>query len=479
MFLASQLESFITLNGWNAMDHQERKKLIFSYLEQQISEWKLFHSSGPRLNKVQVDEKIQQATANYNECLDDLRMANLKPSLQKVSSLYNQYGVNVDADKNDAYELRKMESIFYKFIEFSLRGNFRNADRLIERERPAGQAITQIIQSVPVEEDKDLVSILIGKFFEEKTSVLAKKTVMGYKTDLAIFQSLVEDRPINKFKVADLNEFRGKLKVLPKHGRKTGDPISATRANNILGSLSAFMGWCKDLGYIETNIALNKKIPVPKSEGVRDRFSDEELLIIFNHDRFKNPDKKKLYHYWVPILAYYHGMRLNEICLLRKKDIYKHGDTWSISINEDSRELKTESAKRNIPIHNHVIQLGFLDYVNACKYEHIFKTNRTGDNYADTIGKSFGRFKTSLGFKKNLVFHSFRHVFADLCKQNRIELSLIKEFMGHSLSDITLDTYSTRYSPEILKTDLLDKVVFPVSLPSLLIPGQSIQPNKR
>ncbi|MDY0225468.1 MAG: site-specific integrase [Desulfomicrobium apsheronum] len=328
--------------------------------------------------------------------------------------------------------------------------------------------MTQFIHSSPIEEDKELISCLINKFFKEKTSVLAKKTVMGYKTDLALFQDFVEDRPINKFKVADLNEFRDKLKLLPKHGRKTDDPISATRANNILGSLSAFMGWCKDLGYIDINIALNKKIPVPKSEGVRDRFSDEELLMIFSHDRFKNPDKKKLYHYWVPILAYYHGMRLNEICLLRKQDVYKHGDIWAISINEDSRELKTDSAIRNIPIHDHVIQLGFLDYVKSCKHEHIFKTGRKGDNYADTIGKSFGRFKTLLGFKNNLVFHSFRHVFADLCKQNRVDLSLIKEFMGNSLSDITLDTYLTRYSPDILKIELLDKIVFPVNLVNLL-----------
>ena len=126
--------------------------------------------------------------------------------------------------------------------------------------------------------------------------------------------------------------------------------------------------------------------------------------------------------------------------------------------------MKTEAIKMNIPIHDDVLQLGFLDYVKSCRYEHIFKTNRKGDNYADTRGKSFGRFKASLGFPKSLVFHSFRHVFADLCKQQRIELSLIKEFMGHSKSDITLDTYAERYAPDVLKKDLLDKIKFPVNI---------------
>ncbi|SFJ26598.1 Site-specific recombinase XerD [Desulfomicrobium apsheronum] len=354
--------------------------------------------------------------------------------------------------------------MLYKFIEKNLSGNWRSADRLVDNERPVERIAPQIIQAVSVEDEQPLISSLVNKFLEEKSARLAPKTLLGYKTDLAIFQNNIDDVPINKFRVTDLNDFRDKLKVLPKHNNKTGVPISATRANNIIGSLSAFMGWCKDLGYIETNIALNKKIPVPKNEGVRDRFSDEQLLMIFSHDRFKNPDKKKMYHYWVPILAYYHGMRLNEICLLRRQDIYQHGDVWAISINEDSRDLKTESSKRNIPIHDDVIQLGFLDYANSCNHEFIFKTNRKGDNYADTIGKSFGRFKTSLGFPKNIVFHSFRHVFADLCKQQRIELSLIKEFIGHSKSDVFLDTYAMRYSPDVLKRDLLDKIEFTVSL---------------
>jgi integrase len=467
-FLAVQLENFITLSSGYDMDDQERKRILFRYLEEKISEWKLLHAAGPRLSMAEVDEKIQHAASSYNECLNDLRTANLVQSLDKVKNIYSKYGVYGSPDKHDAYELRKVESVLYKFIEQNLKGNVRNAERLIDSARPIETRIPQLIQAIPVEEDQPLISTLVAKFLEEKSARLAPKTLMGYKTDLAIFQSNTDDIPINKFRIADLNDFRDKLKILPKHNNKTGSPISATRANNIIGSLSAFMGWCKDLGYIDSNIALNKKIPVPKNEGNRDRFSDEQLLMIFSHDRFVNPDKKKMYHYWVPILAYYHGMRLNEICLLRKKDVYKHGDIWAISINEDSRELKTDSAIRNIPIHDHVIQLGFLDYVNSCKHEHLFKTGRKGDNYADTIGKSFGRFKTSLGFQKNIVFHSFRHVFADLCKQSRIELSLIKEFMGHSLSDITLDTYSKRYTPDILKRDLLENIKFPVCLPDII-----------
>lgn len=467
-YLVGQLENFITLSGGYGMDLQERKRVLFRYLEEQINEWKLLHAAGPRLSMAEVDEKIQNAASIYNECLNDLRTANLAPSLDKVKNIYSKYGLYYSPDKHDAYELRKVESVLYKFVEQNLKGNVRNAERLIDSARPIETGIPQLIQAIPVEDDQPLISTLVTKFLEEKSTRLAPKTLTGYKTDLAIFQNNTDDVPINKFRIADLNDFRDKLKVLPKHNNKTGATISATRANNIIGSLSAFMGWCKDLGYIDSNIALNKKIPVPKNEGNRDRFSDEQLLKIFSNDRFKNPDKKKMYHYWVPILAYYHGMRLNEICLLRKQDIYQYGDVWSISINEDFRALKTESSKRDIPIHDDVIHLGFLDYVENSKDGYIFKTHRTGDNYADTIGKSFGRFKSSLGFPKNVVFHSFRHVFADLCKQQRIELSLIKEFMGHSNSDITLDIYATRYAPDILKKDLLNKIKYPVRLPLCL-----------
>ncbi|SFJ26562.1 hypothetical protein SAMN04488082_102153 [Desulfomicrobium apsheronum] len=87
MYLVVQLDNFITLSGGYDMDQQERKRVLFRYLEEQINEWKLLHAVGPRLSPAQVEEKIQQAKTSYNECLNDLRTANLIPSLDKVRDI--------------------------------------------------------------------------------------------------------------------------------------------------------------------------------------------------------------------------------------------------------------------------------------------------------------------------------------------------------------------------------------------------------
>lgn len=68
-------------------------------------------------------------------------------------------------------------------------------------------------------------------------------------------------------------------------------------------------------------------------------------------------------------------MRLGEICLLRKDDIYQAEDgIWAILLNEKHRTLKNKSSVREIPIHDDVIKLGFIDYVNNCNDGWIFKT---------------------------------------------------------------------------------------------------------
>ena len=48
------------------------------------------------------------------------------------------------------------------------------------------------------------------------------------------------------------------------------------------------------------------------------------------------------------------------------KDIYPLNKVWVIDINEETKDkkLKTRNSKRIIPLHQTLIDLGFLDYYN-------------------------------------------------------------------------------------------------------------------
>lgn len=72
--------------------------------------------------------------------------------------------------------------------------------------------------------------------------------------------------------------------------------------------------------------------------------------------------------YWIPLLGLFTGARVGELVQLQVSDIMQTEDVWCIDINEDNgKRLKTQSSKRQVPIHSELIRLGFLDYVRDIK----------------------------------------------------------------------------------------------------------------
>lgn len=65
----------------------------------------------------------------------------------------------------------------------------------------------------------------------------------------------------------------------------------------------------------------------------------------------------------------YHGMRRGEICQLRKEDIQIDSHTsrpyfFVRALNKD-QTVKTTSSIRKVPIHQFLIDLGFMEWVNS------------------------------------------------------------------------------------------------------------------
>lgn len=478
-FLASQVDLFLTTSnlGLMNMNQEDRKKVLFQYLEQQIQEWKSAHAHGPRLTREEHKERLNEAQTSKRGVLWDIQSSNLKPSLEKVKSLYQQLNINNEADKNDAYDFAQTEVLFHQFVETTLSGNPELANRLIERNRPIDS--TPVVQQKP---NEPLISILIQEYLEEHKAALARKTLSCYTTDLKIFLNNIEDKPINQFTKQDFNQFRETLKTLPKYNKAGKEPIAAQRANNIISNVSTFFKWCVDeRDVLDKNFAQGRSLPKPKTDAnERERFSKEELQLIFSSETFIAPNASKLYNYWVPILAYYTGARLAEISLLRNEDIYQSDEKiWSISINEKYRTLKNKTSIRDIPIHDDVLKLGFIEYVQNCKKNCIFETFSAHGRHDDAIGKSFTRLKKSLGFGAGKVFHCFRNTFIDEAYQQGMDKALYKDYVGHSQDDVTHSVYASKASVHRLKEGLLDKMVFPISLPDLLNPGQATEPKKR
>ena len=129
--------------------------------------------------------------------------------------------------------------------------------------------------------------------------------------------------------------------------------MSITTANKHLGRFSTLLDYaCNDRKYISSNPAANQTIaqrPGLNTNKNRKPFSDDDISALFNSLKrnVKEPER-----FWIPLIALFTGMRLNEICQLYKKDISKIENIWTIYINADrpDKRIKNEGAERIIPI---------------------------------------------------------------------------------------------------------------------------------
>lgn len=161
---------------------------------------------------------------------------------------------------------------------------------------------------------------------------------------------------------------------------------------------------------------------------------------------------KKADHKWGTLLAMHTGARLREVAQLVPSDIKEEGGIWYIDINADGdkKSLKSLAAKRRVPIHSELIQLGFLDWVKGCaKQPRLFMSfsYNVKEGYGRNLGRWFGTLLTKIGMKEDgLVFHSLRHTVITRMRQAGVELSLVQEIVGHERDTVTDGYFGEGYT---------------------------------
>ena len=139
--------------------------------------------------------------------------------------------------------------------------------------------------------------------------------------------------------------------------------------------------------------------------------------------------------------------------------------------NRPDKHLKTLSSRRIVPIHDTLLKLGLIEFIELLKKkdpnrERLFQElpYREG-NYNQNVSRFFNnRYLPNLGLKTDKKnFHSFRHTVSDHLKQKGIEPHFINELMGHSQGNIDLDRYGKRYNPDILYNKCVKRIVYQTS----------------
>lgn len=335
-----------------------------------------------------------------------------------------------------------------------------------------------------IEELKPSISLsgAIQEYITDRETLRVWKQRSGdqVKATLRDFLEIVGDKPITKIGRGVIAEYRQTLAKLPANRKKLSQfreksipeivvmpnvvPMSLKTVENNLGRITPFFSWCVDREYISINPATGITKPLPKKKsGKQDRnpFTLEELQALFQsaeYSKFKEP-----YRYWVPIIALYHGMRLEEVCKLQLTEIKKSDGVLYFEIID----AKTKAGWRPVPIHRILIkELGFLNYIEQLKvagHTRLFpELTRGRDGYGARVSKWFARYRKRCGitdsdFKK--CFHSLRHNVVDqLRKEHNVEKSRRLAILGHEPEDTQDASYGSDYTAAELKPylDLID-----------------------
>jgi len=135
---------------------------------------------------------------------------------------------------------------------------------------------------------------------------------------------------------------------------------------------------------------------------------------------------------WIPLLAAYTGARRGELVQLRKQDVKFDTDSGRhyLMITEEAGSTKNENANRQVPIHQVVLDTGFIEFVESSS-DKLFE----GLN-PQSVTNWFTGFRDALGIKRfddygcRKVFHSFRHTFITLSRSAN-HREHVQQVVGH------------------------------------------------
>lgn len=230
--------------------------------------------------------------------------------------------------------------------------------------------------------------------------------------------------------------------VTPKRRAVTVDAVWLPAAKTVFA-------WGVLQKHIRTNPFASVKIDVPKAIVLREdgkAFKPEEARVILRassaitntKDAF--PRAKR----WVMWLCAYSGARSGEITQLRGADVTKRGSFYVMKLTPEAGSIKTSNA-RTVPLHEHLIAQGFIEFVRAQGDGPLFYNVRAAkDTEADPLNpdqspsiKTRGRlgyWVRELGITDPEVgpTHGWRHLFQQIADRVGIAEKISDRITGHA-----------------------------------------------
>jgi integrase len=319
---------------------------------------------------------------------------------------------------------------------------------------------------------------LLDLFLADPSRHRGRKSVLHYENLRAVVHGLWgEDEPLSEIDRAACRELLDLLRWLPTNpakrfpkltlveaaqlakARGLTSTLTAASVNGYMVKLRSVLNFGVNEGWIERNPAKGLRVVDPvRRRDKRLPFNSSQLRLIFNaplytgciddewHYDCAGPNRPHRGRFWVPLIALFSGMRLNEVCQLDVADIQRIEGVECFFVSagpqsgDNDKRLKTASSERYIPVHPELRAFGFMEFVERQRVAEAKKLfpelpiSTTG-YYSDPFSKWFRRFLAKAGATApKTCFHSFRHCYRDALREARIPQEIALALGGWALS---------------------------------------------
>jgi integrase len=277
---------------------------------------------------------------------------------------------------------------------------------------------------------------------------LGQSTVNRWRVVFVSLDTYLAGKPIDAFSADEAQRWAASLVTDKRSGRTVKDVwISAART---------VLEWARKQKLISANPFSEVSVRVPRKVQTRDKeFTQAEQTVILKAalaiKDTRSPFKAACP--WVPWLCAYSGARAGEITQLRGIDIEQRDGFVAMKLTPDAGTIKNAKA-RTVPIHAHVIEQGFVNYVQSKGKAPLFYNPEAENGDIDLTNPKRPRaVKTrerlaawvrDLGVTDKEVSptHAWRHTFKRRAARAKIEKGIRDFICGHA-SKAVGDQYET------------------------------------
>lgn len=318
-----------------------------------------------------------------------------------------------------------------------------------------------------------------SKLLDDGDSRSTIRTLDEFGSTIRRFVELFGDLPLTAVTRATIQGYRAYLAKFPTKAKGAAKltaqqliakaeaeqlpTLSPATVGNKLRALSAVLGFAVRMDWIKENaveasgIARAAKRTANNSAKRRKDYSQAELRQIFTSPVFVDPNWRLPRRdfgrafYWLPLLMYYTGARREELAQLAARDVITdEAGIPCLSIlatlgdDDRGRTVKNYGSRRRVPLHDHLLTLGFLEYVadqpkDGQLFPHL-SPNSDG-YYGVNWGKAWARYLREIAELDSPASpsHGFRHSFKTLSRQVGMPEDIHDAITGHSNGGVGRD----------------------------------------